>query len=346
MTSRTGATAQTLKGTRDPPPFPLALFGASLQISVTLYIWVTSTSAAACLSDPAYCLFNLCAADVWGRQALLTLVFAFFLWCASGVHPTHDGYSDPSLVDRLWSIQPMVCAWHFLLSSINSGTWSPRLVLMTTLVTLWGLRLTWNFWLKGGFSGGEDYRWKEVRTWFPGWKFEVFNFIFICTFQQMLILAFTTPIVPAAQNPQVPLGRLDLAATVLFILLFLGETTADLQMYFFQTEKYRRLKQGEPLGEMEAGFIRHGLWALSRHPNYFCEVSLWWAFYLFAVSATGYWLNWTIVGATFLTLLFVPPGASLDVTETLSSRKYAAYANYQNQVSRFIPWLSAKPRAD
>ena len=45
--------------------------------------------------------------------------------------------------------------------------------------------------LKGGFSGGEDYRWKEVRSWFPGLKYEVFNLVFVCVFQQLEILAFT-----------------------------------------------------------------------------------------------------------------------------------------------------------
>ena len=116
-------------------------------------------------------------------------------------------------------------------------------------------------------------------------------------------------------------------------------------MFDFQTEKYRRIKAGKALGpEYERGFIETGLWSWSRHPNYFCEVSIWWAFYLFTVGATeptidGWerYINWTIVGPLFLTCLFVPPGASLDVTESLSSRKYAAYPEYQASVSRFIP---------
>ena len=96
--------------------------------------------------------------------------------------------------------------------------------------------------------------------------------------------------------------------------------------------------------EYERGFIESGMWSWSRHPNYFCEVALWWAFYLFSVAATdtaneGWerWVNWTFLGPFFLSCLFVPPGASLDVTESLSSRKYVHYTEYQANVSRFIP---------
>ena len=55
----------------------------------------------------------------------------------------------------------------------------------------------------------------------------------------------------------------------------------------FCSEKYRRRNAGEAPGPYARGFIETGLWAYSRHPNYFCEVSLWWAFYLFAVAATS-----------------------------------------------------------
>ena len=76
---------------------------------------------------------------------------------------------------------------------------------------------------------------------------------------------------------------------------------------------------------------------------------MWWAFYLFSITATGEAINWTLVGPVFLTMLFVLPRASLDVAEALSSRKYAGYADYQHRVSRFVPWFpkpaAAKPAA-
>jgi steroid 5-alpha reductase family enzyme len=39
---------------------------------------------------------------------------------------------------------------------------------MLGLTTLWGLRLTYNFWRKGGYKkGGEDYRWAYIRKNYP-----------------------------------------------------------------------------------------------------------------------------------------------------------------------------------
>ena len=154
-----------------------------------------------------------------------------------------------------------------------------------------------------------------------------------------------TPAAAAAAS-DAPLNWLDYTAASLYAFLVLGEHIADMQMFAFQTEKYRRKNAGEPLGEYSNGFIESGLWGLSRHPNYFCEVSMWWAFYLFSIAATGELLNWTILGAVFLSLLFVPPGASLDTTEMLSSAKYPKYRDYQQRVSRFIPWFPAKKKGE
>ena len=181
------------------------------------------------------------------------------------------GTSDPSIVDRLWSILPWCYVWHWYFSAL-----SPRLLLLAVLATLWGVRLTWNFVIKGGFSGGEDYRWAEIRTW-PGFDrgWEVFNLVFICGFQQLLILAFVSP-AAAVIDSRSPLNRLDAVATLLFLAFLVGESVADWQMFQFQTEKYRRIRANEPLESYSRGFISTGLWSLSRHPNYFCEVSMWW----------------------------------------------------------------------
>ena len=123
------------------------------------------------MTDPVACLTDFGSADPWGRQVLITALGAALVWFVSilpllrGVGP----HSDPSIVDRLWSIQPILYVWHFYLSGPRENY---RLLGMALVVTIWGARLTYNFILKGGYSGGEDYRWAEVRSWFggPGWR--------------------------------------------------------------------------------------------------------------------------------------------------------------------------------
>ena len=47
-------------------------------------------------------------------------------------------------------------------------------------------------------------------------------------------------------------------------------------------------------------------------------------------------LNWTIVGAASLTLLFQ---GSTWITEKITLQKYPAYAGYQKTTSRLMPWF-------
>jgi len=61
-----------------------------------------------------------------------------------------------SYVDRQWSIVPALHIWIFC---YKSG-FAERHILMGFVATLWGARMTYNFWRKGGYSGEEDYRWK------------------------------------------------------------------------------------------------------------------------------------------------------------------------------------------
>ena len=340
MTSLTGETQQTLKGTVDPPPFWLAMIGAGLQLGVFSYTWTRHTSAGTLMSSSSSTLSMDLAQDPWAQSIVGTLALAAGTAVLSMLHRSPHGGPDPSLVDRMWSILP---ALYCVLFAAQDSARSPRLLIMTALVTAWACRLSYNFYIKGGYNGGEDYRWKAVRSWFPGWRFELFNVVFICFFQLLLILAFTAPAATALQaGAGVPLGPLDGVAAGSFVLLLTGEAVADAQQFKFQTEKYRRLGAKEKLGpDYEDGFVSTGLWGLSRHPNYFCEVHIWWAFYLFSVATTGRWLNWSIWGVVFLTLLFLPPGGSIDVTESLSSRKYPKFSEYQKRVSRFYPWWPA-----
>ncbi|MBI1288885.1 MAG: DUF1295 domain-containing protein [Flavobacteriales bacterium] len=243
-----------------------------------------------------------------------------------------------SQVDKLWSIIPIFHAWN--MASIAG--FNERTVLMASLVTVWGIRLTLNFARRGGYSwkfweGEEDYRWKVLRQRFNfkhGWMWSLFNLFFISYYQLGIVLVITYPMLFALDSTE-PLGVFDMLVTAIMLGFIIFETIADNQQWRFQTEKHRFMKEtGKKGDDFEGGFNQRGLWSLSRHPNYFAEQSIWITFYLFSVVATGIWFNWSIIGAALIVLLFKN---SSDFSEEITAKKYPLYAERQKTVPRFIP---------
>lgn len=251
--------------------------------------------------------------------------------------------NNNSQVDKLWSILPIAYVWVVA----YYGDFAPRLVLMAVLASIWGIRLTTNFALKGAYQwrfweGEEDYRWKVLREkpeFKPRWKWTLFNLLFICMYQQILILLFTLPSVVALQHKDTGLTFFDYVVAALMLFFIMYETLADIQHWNFQSKKWEKIHAGESLsGDYKKGFLAKGLWAHSRHPNYFAEQSIWICFYLFSVVASGEWVNWSIAGCLLLLVLF---RGSSDFGEMLSASKYPEYKTYQQKVPRFIPFMKS-----
>ncbi len=246
-----------------------------------------------------------------------------------------------SQVDKLWSIIPLVYIWTI---AYMSG-WELRALLMAGVASIWGIRLTYNFNRRGGYSlkfwtGEEDYRW-EVLGKNPvlanKWVWKLFNFVFISFYQHGLLMLITVPMIAVVSTDATHLGLLDFGLAFLFVGLVVYETVADQQQWNYQNEKHRLRKANLPMeAKYKRGFIAEGLWKLSRHPNYFAEQSIWVVFYAFSVAATGSWFNWTICGAILLILLFQ---GSANFSEGITVEKYPDYKDYQRRVSKFIPML-------
>ncbi|MBK7936454.1 MAG: DUF1295 domain-containing protein [Lewinellaceae bacterium] len=284
------------------------------------------------------------SAEQAGAVKTVFLVMAVVACTCFAVSEITRNYSQ---VDKLWSLLPIVYTWFFALKAAPD----PRTTLMAILVTFWGLRLSFNFWRRGGYHwipwrGEEDYRWAVLRSQNPALQkrltWAAFNLFFISAYQNTLILLFSLPVVVAWQGKNTPLNWLDALATLLVLLFITLETIADQQQYNYQQEKYRVVGAGKTLPEQTLpeqyarGFCNTGLWARVRHPNYAAEQAIWISFYLFSVAATGRWLNWSLAGAILLMLLFI---GSSDFSEKISAGKYPEYRDYQKRVPRFIPDL-------
>jgi len=259
-----------------------------------------------------------------GAALELCIVLAAAAWLASVISREY------SWVDRLWSICPVI---YCLIVAAALDFEVARVNLMTALAGLWSIRLTFNFARRGGYRrGGEDYRWAVVQERLGPLRFQLLNITFIAPGQMLIVWLFTSPVHRAWLQPDAPLGWLDGLATVLFVAFLAVEAVADEQMWAFQQNKHRRVAAGGAIAEP---FLTTGLFRYCRHPNYLGEMGLWWAFYLFAVAASGAWLHWTGLGVIALTLVFT---GSIRLTEAISAAKYPGYRAYQATTPVLIPF--------
>lgn len=159
-------------------------------------------------------------------------------------------------------------------------------------------------------------------------------------------------------NLQEPLNVLDGIVTFVYIIFFMIEAIADEQQWNFQSNKHKWLKEQksgvnttkytkEEIEDFKRGFLVKGLFRYSRHPNYFGDLFLWWAIYLFTISAQFNSLledfkftsliNYSMFSALLMSYLFQ---RSVRVTEKISTKKYPEYADYRSKTGRILPSLT------
>ena len=162
MTSLTGKTHQQLPGTVAPPSFGETMAGVTFQLSTGILVWVCFSPLGLCIAGTDVYPRSICFRDPWARQVLATFWLTLFMWLYSLRTIPKTGTSDPSIVDRLWSILPWLYVWHYVFSCSETR---PRLFIMALLVTAWGLRLTYNFAIKVFLPS----YWVRKRCWWVCW---------------------------------------------------------------------------------------------------------------------------------------------------------------------------------
>ena len=302
-------------------------FVASVVASILLYIYIGP---------------NLDQNQLTTLYILLIIAGLSALYCFIVGEISHNN----SQMDKLWSILPAIYLW---IIAVRGGM-SPRLILVASLATLWGIRLTYNFARKGAYhlkfwEGNEDYRWSILRSkkeFNPYWKWVLFNLFFISIYQNILVLMITLPGL-AAMNSTSSLNWIDILSTLFTLLFLIYETIADEQQWKFQSKKWAMIKSGKKLAELDApynkGFNTIGLWRYSRHPNYLGEQGIWLSIYFFSVGAGLFAFNWSIIGALLLIVLFI---GSSTFAEDISLSKYPLYKEYQKAVFKFFPFKKYK----
>ncbi len=194
-----------------------------------------------------------------------------------------------------------------------------RGLLVASLVTVWGLRLSWHI-ARRVRNRPEDERY---ATWRRDWGKKVYlrSYLQVFVLQGLLSVIVAIPALLAASIPA-PWSPLDAIGTMVWAAGFSFEAIADRQLRQFRADPTNAGK-----------LLRRGLWAWSRHPNYFGEVTQWWGIALIALSVpTGYV---GMIGATTITLLIVKV-SGIPLLEA-RMRSHPEFADYARTTSAFVP---------
>jgi steroid 5-alpha reductase family enzyme len=228
---------------------------------------------------------------------------------------------DASLADRIW---PLLIAAPALVCARASGLpVDTRGALMLGLLLLWAVRLAGYIGLRN-WGAGEDRRYRAMRARHEP-NFGLKSLYLVFGLQAVLAWVVGWPMLAVLQHPA-PLTWLDLAGLALAGGGLLFEAVADAQLARFLRER--------PLG---GSVMSRGLWAWSRHPNYFGEACVWWGFGLMAFAAGGLSCAWALVSPLLMTVLLLKVSGVALLERDIAERR-PDYRDYAARTSAFIPW--------
>lgn len=219
------------------------------------------------------------------------------------------------VADIAWGLGFVVMSW----LAYDPSEHSARALLVNALVTVWGLRLAVHI-ARRNLRKPEDHRY---AVWRQEWKyFYLRSFAQVFLLQGFFLFIILSSVLVIHASGPISLGLLDIFGVLVWCIGFFFESVSDRQLKNF-------LKNPDNKGKI----MDQGLWAYSRHPNYFGEVTQWWGIFLCALSVPYGYL--TIVSPALITLLilFVSGVPMLE-------KKYAGrpdFELYKKRTSMFVP---------
>jgi steroid 5-alpha reductase family enzyme len=231
---------------------------------------------------------------------------------------------NASIVDIFWGIGFIVLnAFYFFFTESQH----PRKYLLVAFVTIWGLRLSlYIFWRNLG--KGEDFRYQNFRQHYGPNRYWWFSFFQVFMLQGVLLWIISAPLLAVHYYSSQPATNFfDYLALTIWTIGFIFEAGGDWQLARF---KIKTSNNGK--------LFQSGLWKYTRHPNYFGDATIWWAYSLFGFAAGVYW---PVVSALLMTYLLLKVSGVAMIERTLKTQK-PDYDKYLKSTSPFFPWFPKK----
>ncbi|QYJ02553.1 DUF1295 domain-containing protein [Nocardioides panacisoli] len=276
---------------------------------------ITAAYAVALGVATAWLLAGPDTAWVWLDALVADVLATVVVFVASRMH------HNSSFYDAYWSVLPpyLVAYWWWAGPRDLADPWA---WLLFVVVGFWAVRLTAN-WVRT-FPGmhHEDWRYPMLREQAGRWELVV-DFVAIHLFPTLQVFLAAVPAYLLLSRDGRPIGLLAGIGALVGVAAVALEWAADRQMKEFVATR----QPGESMDR--------GLWAWSRHPNYFGEISFWFAVAVFGMAASPEDAWWVLAGTVAMVAMFL--GASIPMMEKRSLERRPSYQDVIDRVPRLLP---------
>jgi steroid 5-alpha reductase family enzyme len=206
-----------------------------------------------------------------------------------------------------------------------SGELDLRAMLVAAMVMFWSLRLA-TFLFRRISRDGKDSRFDTIKN-------RPLRFFMAWTIQGLwVLLTAAAALAVITGGVREPLGAIGIAGIAIWSIGILIEIVSDRQKSNFRSNPDNRGK-----------FINTGLWAWSRHPNYFGEIVLWTGMAIVAVPVLHGWQWVTLISPVFVTFLLTKV-SGIPLLEEKADQRWGGQDDYE-AYKRRTPVLVPKPPA-
>lgn len=222
-----------------------------------------------------------------------------------------------NVVDVAWGVGFVAVA--AVAAALGHGDPTRRYLLLA-LVAVWGLRLSWHIQRKTA-GKGEDPRYAALLR--GATLAQVVRKVFVL--QAFLGWFVSLPLQLSAVTGATPgpLTAVTAAGVAVWLVGFTVEAVGDRQLRAFKSDPAHR-----------GVVMDRGLWAWTRHPNYFGDAAVWWGLWLITING---WLPLATVGSPLLMTYFLVYVSGARLTEKLMAGR-PGFDEYRERTAFFFPW--------
>ena len=185
-----------------------------------------------------------------------------------------------------------------------------RSYLLAGLVILWAIRLG-TFLFRRVLRDGGDDRFDKIKPVF-------IRFFNVWTLQALWVsLTASAALIAITSTNRKELGIFAIVGTIVWIVGFVFEVVADYQKSQFKKDPANK-----------GQFINTGLWAKSRHPNYFGEIVLWIGIFIIAIPVLQGW-QWIAILSPLFVIVLLTKISGIPGLEAKANKRWGGQPDYE-----------------